>query len=334
MKIIVDKDIPFIEGRIGDEAEVVYLPGCDINAEAVADADGLIVRTRTKCDKTLLSGSRVKVISTATIGTDHIDLEWCRQNGIKVFSAPGCNAPGVAQYVLSALLSQGFDPQTQTLGIIGYGNVGSMVGEWAGLLGIRILVNDPPKIAEGIKIDNHVDRETLLRESDAVTLHVPLISGGRFPTERLIGSRELKLMKQGTILVNSSRGGIVDEASLIPLLAEGKIKAIIDTWENEPQINRELLTLASVATPHIAGYSWEGKKRGTKMALEGLAEGLDIDINSAGLECVACETLKITRELIERSYNPDYDSICLKSNPEMFEFFRNKYDYRHEPQFR
>lgn len=333
MKIVIDEAIPFIKGRIPEEVETIYVPCQQIVAETVKDADALIVRTRTKCNQSLLEGSKVKLIATATIGTDHIDIPWCEANNIKVTSAPGCNAPGVAQYVLASLFYLGFNPDKDTLGVIGYGNVGSIVTEWAGQLGIKVLINDLPRSEAGLKDVDYLPLEEVLTKSDAVTLHVPLNKTGDHPTFHLLSEKELDVMKKAAILVNSSRGGIVDEKVLKKFLNEQRLRAIVDVWDNEPNIDRELAGLCSIATPHIAGYSAEGKKRATKMVLEALKESFGLEINFSGLECVPNGSFKMTRELIENSYNPYLDHKNFMHNMSNFEKLRNEYDYRHEPLF-
>lgn len=344
MKVIVDNAIPFIENRISNEVDLAILPGKDIDAHSVKDADALVVRTRTKCNAGLLKGSKVKLVATATIGTDHIDIDWCNKNGINVMAAPGCNAPGVAQYVLASLLETGFDPKSQTLGVIGYGNVGHVVVDWAKQMGFKTLVSDEPRKRSGFNDMGYCSLEYLLRRSDAVTLHVPLTYSGDFPTRYLIGEKELNLMKRGAILVNSSRGGVVDEKALKEKLKRCEIKAIIDVWENEPTIDPELVRLAEISTPHIAGYSQEGKKRATKMVLQALNKVLGIPVNTDNLieDPEKSENSlidnpdkhdgnKITPEIILTSYSPSLDSRKLKSEISSFELLRNNYPYRSEP---
>lgn len=335
MKIIVDKDIPFIKGRLEPFGEVVYADGKAINGSMVADADALIIRTRTKCKENLLKGSKVRFITTATIGIDHIDREWCEKSGITVMSAPGCNAPGVAQYVLSSLFNVGFDSEKATLGIIGYGNVGSTVGKWAIDMGIKTLVCDPFRKEMGFNDVEYSDLKKLLKEADAITLHVPLTKNGSHPTFHLIGEEELKLLKNNAILINTSRGGVIDEKALISQLGGKHLSPdfiVIDVWENEPEINRDLLQLAHIATPHIAGYSLEGKKRATRMALENFDDFFGVKTDKTGLETIPMHS-NVTKELILRSYDPIKETQNLKLNPGSFESFRNNYDYRHEPLF-
>lgn len=333
MKIVIDEDIPFVSGRFPENVEVVSLPGKEIKPDDVKDADALIVRTRTRCDAALLKGSKVKLVATATIGTDHIDTQWCEENGITVRNAPGSNAPGVAQYLFASLFRAGFNPGKDSLGIIGYGNVGKIVAEWAKEMGIRVMVSDAPLKAQGLNDIDYMEMEDVLKEADAVTLHVPFTTTGDFPTFKLIGTPELELMKTGAILVNSSRGGVVDEKALKPFLRRGNLISIVDVWENEPTIDPELLSLVKFGTPHIAGYSAEGKKRATRMVLQSVNEIFGVPVDLSGLECLPEHNKKITPELILESYDPQRDFSELKEHPEKFELLRNRYNYRHEPFF-
>lgn len=330
MKIIVDKDIPYIKDRIL-RGEVTYLPAAEITPESVRDADALIVRTRTHCDENLLGNSDVKFVATATIGTDHIDLPWCESKGIKVTNAPGCNAPGVAQYVLTSLFQLGFDPEKDSLGIVGYGNVGQIVAKWAKQIGIKTLISDLPRREAGRKDVEYLNLEEVLEKSDAVTLHVPLTDSGDYPTIGLIGEKELKLMKPGGVIVNSSRGGVVNEEALKKFLKSGVLKGVTDVWINEPNIDKELLQFSEVATPHIAGYASEGKMRATSMSLKNLNEAFGIPVDLSGLECKEPKEMSVSLRSLQESYNPLIDTENLKNNPDSFEKLRNNYHYRHEP---
>ena len=325
MKIIADKNIPFLEGRL-PEAELVMLPASEIDAEAVQDADSLIVRTRTRCDATLLGSSNVKTIATATIGTDHIDLPWCEANGIRVFNAPGCNAPGVALYVWASLLRNGFDPEKSTLGVIGYGNVGSIVAQWGERLGARVLVCDPPRKERGETDREYLPLEEVLAQSDAVTLHTPLTRGGKHPTFHLIDSDSLRHLKAGAIFINAARGEVADTQALIRAIEAGHIgRAVIDTWEGEPDIDTRLLQLADTATCHIAGYSVEGKQRATRMALEAVARASGIEADLSGLQGPYREPAALTAGRIAAAYDPSPMTSALKSDPAAFESLRNAY---------
>lgn len=343
IKIVADKNIPYLEGRI-ENAELKKVPAAAISAEAVREADALIVRTRTECGALLLAGSKVRVVATATIGMDHIDESWCESHGITVRNAPGCNAPGVALYVWSSLLRSGFKPSKDTLGVVGYGHVGSIVAQWGRRLGARVLVNDPPREEAGYEDEEYEPLEKVLKESDAITLHVPLTkatqhheegisgSGGNgYPTYHLIGEREVGQMKEGAVLVNAARGEVIDTAAAVNGIKNGKIgKAVIDTWEGEPAIDKELLRLADVATPHIAGYSVEGKQRATRMALEAVGEVLGVPVDVSGLASPYCEPEEITSEKIIRAYNPGEMTQALKSQPTSFEQLRNGYGLHRE----
>lgn len=331
IKIVADSKIPFLQRRLGDEVELVAVPASDITPAVVADADALLVRTRTQCGRALLEKSAVRLVVTATIGTDHIDLGWCREKGIVVENAAGCNAPGVAQYVWSSLLRCGFDPRKDTLGIVGYGNVGQIVGAWGRLLGCRVRVCDPPRRREGHRDVDYITLDQILNESDAVTLHTPLTYSGDDPTYHLIGRDELLKMKRGSMLINASRGEVVDDMAWNEILVEGRAKGVVDTWEGEPDINMDLLRNAAIATPHIAGYSLEGKQRATRMALEAVERFFGIVADKSGLAGSYVLPDHIATEAICRSYNPFADTEMLRRDPGRFEALRNEYAYRGEP---
>ena len=341
-KILIDENIPFIQGRLEKEADVEYLDQNAFTPDSIAGADALIVRTRTQCNEQLLGDSDVKIVATATIGTDHIDLPYCQKKGITVRNSPGCNAPGVAQYVWSALLNLGFRPGTDKLGVVGYGNVGTIVAEWGRLLNTEVLVSDPPKSAhlkeEGECLIPDIDRgrireaslEEILKECDSVTLHTPLTRDGSHPTYHLIGKDELRMMKPGAILINAARGPVVDSKALKEQLEEGRLRAVIDTWEGEPQIDETLLSLVEIGTPHIAGYSREGKERATRMVIEAVGSFFGIAGDTSSLAGAYQTPLNLTPETIKSSYNPFDDDRNLREHPEDFERLRHDYDYRKE----
>ena len=332
LNIIADNKIPFLNGRLESVANVTYAAPESFDRDLVKNADALIIRTRTRCDASLLEGSSVKLVATATIGTDHIDLEWCRNNNIEILNAAGCNAPGVAQYVWSSLLRNGFDPKEDPLGVIGYGNVGSIVADWGKKLGCRILVCDPPRKKSGMKDVDYLNLDQVLHEADAVTLHTPLTTTGEDATFHMIDAKHLDMLKRGAILINAARGGVVDNEAWKNHLKEGRTKAFIDTWEWEPEIDRELLKLATIATPHIAGYSFEGKQRATRMALEAVEQYFGIHTDKSGLEGIYHTPSGIATEIICASYNPFSDTNALRANPDRFEQLRGDYNYRNEPQ--
>lgn len=330
MKIIADKNIPFLKGRLR-EADLIQLPATDIDPEAVKDADALIIRTRTHCDSRLLQGSNIKLIATATIGTDHINMDWCVENGIIVRNAPGCNAPGVALYVWSNLLRSGFDPANETLGIIGYGNVGKIVAQWGERLGAKVLVCDPPRKEKGLTDHNYISLEELLAKSDAVTLHTPLTHDGPYPTFHLINNNSIRHLKQGAIFVNAARGEVVDTEAIINAIETGRISnSIIDTWEGEPCIDQRLLELTNTATCHIAGYSMEGKQRATRMALEAVEETLNTPVDLSGLQGPYKDPTILTPYKIIEAYDPSEMTKALKADPTSFEKLRNAYPLHKE----
>lgn len=330
MKIIADKNIPFLEGRIED-ADLVMLPARDINADTVRDADALIVRTRTHCDAALLKGSKVKFIATATIGTDHIDLPWCAEHGIIVRNAPGCNAPGVALYVWNALLRNGFDTGKSILGVIGCGNVGSIVAQWGRRLGTQVLVCDPPRKDAGMTDHEYLPLEEVLSRCDAVTLHTPLTREGKYLTFHLINHTSLSALKPGAIFVNAARGEVTATDALCNAVSDGIIStAVIDTWENEPDIDPRLLNMADIATCHIAGYSVEGKQRATRMALQALSDTLGVTVDLSGLQEPYKEPVDLTAERILQAYDPSDMTAALKENPAAFERLRNSYPLHSE----
>jgi len=267
--IVADSAIPFLEGVFEPYADVKYIPGEDICAADVKDADALIIRTRTKCNAELLDGSAVKFIATATIGTDHIDFPYCDSKGIVVRNAPGCNAGGVMEYVFSALYGlasrRSISLQGDTIGIIGVGHVGSLIERMGRALGFKILKCDPPR-AEAEGSFGFCDLEYLLQNSQIVTLHVPLDE----TTRGMANSEFFSLMQPGAFFINAARGEVVCDDALkaaIPKLGP----VIIDTWNHEPDIDLDLMDKVAIATPHIAGYSYQGKQNGTAAAVRAVA---------------------------------------------------------------
>lgn len=278
MLIVADSKIPYLEGVFEPYADMRYLDPGEITPETVRDADALIVRTRTKCDAALLEHSRVRILATATIGTDHIDTDWCALHGVVCENAAGCNAASVAQYMTSALLRvslrHGVDLRGKTIGIVGCGNVGTKVAAAAAALGMNVLLNDPPRVRRE-KLTGFVDLETIQREADFITLHVPLRGAEYGPdrTEHLADEAFFRGLKRKPFFFNASRGDVVDEPALKEAIRTGRISgAVLDVWHNEPEIDRELLSLVDFATPHIAGYSADGKANGTAMAVEAVVK--------------------------------------------------------------
>ncbi|MCQ2288419.1 MAG: 4-phosphoerythronate dehydrogenase [Muribaculaceae bacterium] len=322
MKVIVEDHIPYIKGLLEPWAVVEYLPATAITPAAVRDAQALLVRTRTRCDEALLHGSSVEFIGTATIGTDHIDLDYCRDRGIAVHNAPGCNAPAVAQWVHAAIgtwmLQQGItDASALRLGIVGVGHVGSIVARWATQLGFQVVLNDPP-----LGMMDSVD------DCDIITYHTPLTRTGQWPTWHLCDAGMLERATRCRLILNASRGGVCDNDAL----ASWHGDVAIDCWEGEPHISRALLDKALVATPHIAGYSAEGKQRGTAMVVEAVNEhfGINAPVNMPQAPLLGAEL--VTQSAILSSYNPLVDTAMLRNDPSSFEALRNHYNLRSEVQ--
>jgi erythronate-4-phosphate dehydrogenase len=351
MKIIADDKIPFLKGVLESCAEVVYLPGAKVTPADVKDADAIITRTRTKCNEKLLSGSTVKFIATATIGYDHIDTGWVEANGIGWTNAPGCNSSSVAQYISSVLLNiackHKISLRGKTLGVVGVGNVGSKVAKVGEALGMRVLLNDPPR-ADKEGTDAFVDLAQVVVESDFITMHVPLDKDGKYPTYHLGNSELFKTMKDSAFYINSSRGAVCDNSALKEALRAGDISgAVLDVWENEPDLDLELLDLVEFGTPHIAGYSADGKANGTAMSVNALSEffGLDFtDWYPSDVPFPEKTSIKISSEgsfeekmlaAVSLSYNIKDDSDRLRNSPETFEKQRGDYPLRREfPVFR
>ncbi len=408
MKIVIDENIPFIRGAFERWADVVYAPGRSIDARMVADADALIVRTRTRCDAALLKGSSVRIVASATIGFDHIDTLWLEQNGIKWANAPGCNSGSVMQYITSLLFflaeKHSFDPCSVTLGIVGVGNVGSKVARAAGAIGMRVLLNDPPlqRQKEGSEdfrieagrggIQNHTSGfhaeadsartrnhtsdlykeasrgktvnhtpdfrieagrggtefhplRTLLTDCDIITFHVPLNREGDDKTFRLIDRDILSRPGRQKIIINSSRGEVVDNLALREALKSGRVRgAALDVWEGEPAADPQLIDLADIATPHIAGYSVDGKANATISSVGAVAAELGlpmhdwapaelpqpamplIDLTGKG----GATAVEIVAHAVKHTYNVKEDDLLFRNNRENFEYLRDNYRIRRE----
>lgn len=340
MKIVIEKTIPFIQGVLEPWGEVVYADGGALTRDDIADADALIVRTRTRCNASLLEGTAVKIIFIASIGTDNVDLEYCKSRGIFVLNASGSNAGGVMNYVCSAIYGtaarRGISLEGMTVGIVGAGMVGQRVETMARSLGFRVLLCDPKRAdAEGAR--QFCDLDTLLRSSDIVTLHLPLTDS----TRNLADAEFFSKMKLGAFFINTSRGAIVVEKALLEAL--GKLgPVIIDTWSNEPDINRELLEKVDVATPHIAGYSYQGKQIATSMAVRSIARYFKIEelydffpaYEFPALNCVRLDLRGMSQgqraSAIQYNYPIFTDDFLLRMSPERFEELRHEYHYRRE----
>ncbi len=381
MKIIIDSNIPFIKGVFEPYCEVVYLSGKDFSKESIKDADALIIRTRTKCNCQLLEGTSVKFIATATIGTDHIDQDYCARSGIAVANAAGCNAGGVMQYVFTALYSlavkngfvlpcrdkmfagrrnqmenfvgypasgrlSGSSAIKKVMGVIGVGNVGSKVAQFAEYMGFEVLRCDPYKEREQtlafnageLKLQDFKDYyslDYLLENSDIVTMHTWLDNS----TFGMANSKFFSKMKSGAIFINASRGEVVDESALIETI--DKFSAVvIDVWNGEPVINSQLLKMVDIATPHIAGYSYEGKINGTEMSVKAVADFFDIvplkafETSKNGYKRVYVDFEGLNNMQVSEKLTGIFpifeDDFNLRANPDSFEQLRSNYNYRQE----
>ena len=314
--VVVDRNIPFLDGVLEPWFEVRWRAGRDIGPDDVRDATALLIRTRTRCNAALLDGSAVRFIATATIGTDHIDTAYCAAHGIAVASAPGCNAAAVAQYVRVALHALALDRPGATLGVVGVGHVGSLVAEAGRRAGMKVLLNDPPREAvEGPA--GFTPLPELLAVSDVVTLHIPLWHENRDFADAAF----FAAMKPGASLINASRGEVLDEAAL--LAARPRLdKVVIDVWKNEPAINPQLLAAADIATPHIAGYSLQGKANATTAVVRALAAHFDI---------APLHTFTVTGLFLPQTpYDIWSDDKALRTTPTSFESLRSNYPYRHD----
>ncbi|GBD92835.1 erythronate-4-phosphate dehydrogenase [bacterium BMS3Abin05] len=278
MKIIADENIPFVREAFAGFGDVLTVPGRKITPGMVRSADILLVRSVTKADRNLLKNSRLKFVATATTGTDHIDLDYLRREGIGFSNAAGSNANSVAEYVFAALfdlaLRFGWTLSDKTLGVIGVGHIGSKVAARARSLGMAVLENDPPLKRE-TGDPRFLPLKEVLLNADILTWHVPLTFGGIDKTFHLMDAKKLACLKSGSVLINTSRGPVVDNAALKEKLKKAGLQPVVlDVWENEPHIDSELLSLVTIGTPHTAGYSFDAKVNGTRMIYDAVCKFL------------------------------------------------------------
>ncbi len=347
MKVIVDKKIPFLKGVLDPYMDIEYLSGSEITNDVLTGVDALIIRTRTKCDARLLEGSSVKFIASATIGYDHIDTDYCNKHGIYWTNAPGCNSGSVMQYIAFCLLhyaeKNAIDLRDRVMGVIGVGNVGRKIVKLAEIFEMQVLLNDPPRErAEGPC--GFISLQGILREADIISLHVPLTMEGNDRTFHLIDEEVLAKINPGTLLINSSRGEVIHTEQLKKSLKLGFPSAVIlDVWEDEPNIDQELMNAVFYATPHIAGYSADGKANGTRMSVQALSRFFKIGLDDWEPDTIpepenpiiSCNGLnkdfqEIATEIIMQTYNYLEDERKLKTVPESFEKIRENYPLRRE----
>ena len=352
MKIIIDDKIPYIRGVFEPFAEVVYLPGSKTTPETVRDADALITRTRTICNEALLAGSAVKFIATATIGFDHIDTAYCKAAGIAWTNAPGCNAGSVEQYIAAALFTWAAKRNRHladaTIGIVGVGNVGKRVEKICRLLGMQVMLNDPPREREEGP-GSFVTLETICQNADIITFHVPLNMEGRDATWHMVDESFRGRLLKKPLLINSCRGEVFDTNVIINAIERNDISdVILDCWENEPEIHPGLMDKALLATPHIAGYSRDGKANGTLMSVRAVSRffGLGLDHwKPAGVELPPVPLISLEGwdssgkmrseesllgDAVQATYDITADDNNLRSNPSLFEKLRGDYPVRRE----
>ena len=356
MKIVADEKILYVKEAFSNFGEVLLLPGRKISKRELKDADVLLVRSITKVTSELLEGTPVKFVATATIGEDHVDKEFLKSAGILFASAKGCNSQAVAEYFLAALATAShrlnFRFSEKRIGIVGVGNIGGKVERLAKALKMHVVKNDPPLQRETGSDEFNSLEEVL--EADIITLHVPLNKGGGDNTFHLLDEKKLARLKDGAVLINTSRGEVVDNSALLNLLKKGKeLFVVLDVWENEPMINAELLRNVFIGTPHIAGYSYEGKVNATSMIYNAFLDcaaqcGFEIptdkwtppkmELKNNIITVAERETEKILSEIFERVYPIVEDDKRLRkllnlSSSERAEYFdslRNTYAFRRE----
>jgi erythronate-4-phosphate dehydrogenase len=347
IRIIADEKIPFLKGVFESFADIIYLPWNAITRNAILTADAILVRTPTICDHTLLDGTSVKFIGTPTAGFDHIDTNYCRAHSIHVVNAPGCNANSVMQYISSALLliaeKNRFTLKDQTLGIVGVGKIGTKIEKLAQTFRMKVLLNDPPRERE----EGHGKYSTfrhLLESSDILTIHVPLNKEGQDKTWHLIDPDALHKMKPNAWLINSARGEVIDSAAMKTKISSGKFPAMVfDVWENEPRIDLDLLPYVFIATPHIAGYSLEGKANATATVVRQLGQFFHLPFDEwfpANIPGPDNPELfidgkdktpeQILKEAILHTYSIGEDDRTFRSDPRNFEQQRGNYPVRRE----
>jgi erythronate-4-phosphate dehydrogenase len=347
MRIIIDDKIPYIRGAFEEIAEVLYLAGSKTTPEVAKDADAIVTRTRTICNEKLLAGSSVKFIATATIGYDHIDTDYCDAAGIGWTNAPGCNSKSVEQYIASTLMvlaeRKNLQLKDLCIGVVGVGNVGSKVARICNLFGMKVLLNDPPRErAEGS--GEFVSLKQVMDEADIITLHVPLNMKGEDATFHLGNDEFFSNLKKKPVVINSCRGEVVDTLAVKNALKSKQIAAFVcDCWENEPNLDMELLTMTEIATPHIAGYSKDGKATGTQMSVQAISQFFGLGLENwqpSGVELPEQPVFELDgsglshQQIISKAtlhtYDIRKDDQDFRKNTAQFEQLRGDYPTRRE----
>ncbi|RDE23083.1 4-phosphoerythronate dehydrogenase PdxB [Motiliproteus coralliicola] len=361
MRIVADENIPLVEAFFGHLGPIQRLPGRQMQAEQLAQADLLLVRSVTQVNQQLLAGSPVRYVASATIGTDHIDLGWLQQQGIAFDNAPGCNAESVVDYVVSALVNlaaqEGAELTHKRVGIVGVGNVGSRLQRRLESLGIECLLCDPPRAEREVSEDDggeqgFVSLPTLLERCSVFCLHTPLTREGAHPSYHLFDDQVLAALPQGAWLINAGRGAVIDNQALLDCLPRRKdLKVVLDVWEPEPSINAELAALVEFGTPHIAGYSLEGRTRGTEMIYRSACRFLGIEpsrqlqsllptpaLSRVQLDATAANEPDLAARLVRLVYDLRRDHHALQQvlagepdqRPAGFDLLRRNYPMRRE----
>jgi erythronate-4-phosphate dehydrogenase len=354
MQIIADQNIPFVKECFSSIGDVSLCAGRQIAPAAVKDADLLLVRSVTDVNAQLLDGSKVRFVATATIGTDHIDLDYLKQRGIAFSAAPGSNANSVAEYITCAILTiaerRHISLSGKSLGIVGVGNVGSRVAKKAAALGLKVLLNDPP-LQRQTNDPKYLPLKDLY-ECDFITFHTPLTKTGIDKTYHLADENLFSSLKSGIVFLNTSRGGVMDTISLKKAIHSKRISAcVLDVWENEPNIDAELLEMVDIASPHIAGYSYDGKVAGMIMIYEAACNFLKIKplhtindflppppIPSIELNAPLDDPQAAIRHLTKRIYDIEADDARTReilttptyNRGKLFDELRKKYPIRRE----
>ncbi len=349
LNIVADENIPALARLFGHLGQIYTLPGRTIQNSDLQQADLLLVRSVTRVDQQLLENTPVRFVGTATIGTDHIDTDWLKAHQIGFSSAPGCNADAVAEYVISNLLlvaaEQGFKLTERVVGIVGVGNVGRRLQQRLAQLGVKLLLNDPPRAETGD--DGFIDLAALLEQADIICLHTPLTTRGSHPSYHLLNQQNLPLLKPGAVLLNAGRGPVIDNAALLAWHQQrSDVTLLLDVWEDEPVVDSHLAQRVRIGTPHIAGYSLDGKIRGTWMLYRAfcLQQGLTPEIELA--DCLAdagpapeivlsgSETLT---DVVHAIYQPEADFQRFMASladadrqPQAFDLLRKNYPVRRE----
>lgn len=344
-KIIIDDAIPYAKEMFSTLGEITCLPGKEINASHVKKADALIIRSRTNINSSLLNNSSVNFVGSTVVGLDHIDQDYLSQKKINFYSAQGCNANSVAEFVITCIINHAEENNIQlnkkTLGIIGIGNVGKRLHKKANALGLTILANDPPR-QEKDNLLNFVTLEQALT-ADFVSFHTPLTTEGEFPTTNLLNKNNFAFIKKNALIINAARGGVIEESAWINYAQQNpSLTSIVDCWENEPNVNSKLADISALSTPHIAGHALEAKIKGSQMVYQALCKHWQeqesnhwqsylIEKPIALKLTHSSSSQKIIQQLLKQCYQPTNDHQAIKiTNPLAFEHYRRHYPIRRE----